>query len=74
MTKRNFSYYLTQYFSIYLPGDRGFSTNTIASYRDTFKQLLNYTKEIQNIPPQKMELELFTGQLVRQYLEYLEKQ
>lgn len=74
MNKRNFSYYLTRYFSVYLPGDRGFSSHTIASYRDTFKQLLSYAKELQNIPPQKMELDLFTGQLIRQFLDYLEEQ
>ena len=74
MNERNFSYYLTRYFSTYLPGDRGFSPHTIASYRDTFKQLLSYMKEIQNIPPQKMMLELFTGQAIQQFLNYLEKQ
>lgn len=74
MNKRDFSFYLTRYFSVYLPGDRGFSFHTIASYRDTFKQLLNYVKEVRNIPPQKMSLELFTSQLVRQFLDYIEAQ
>ncbi len=73
MNDRNFAYYLTRYFSVYLPGDRGLSPHTIASYRDTFKQLLNYMKEIQNTPPQKMMLELFTGQVTRQFLNHLEK-
>lgn len=73
MTDQDFAYYLTRYFSVYLPGDRGLSPHTIASYRDTFKQLLSYMKEIQNIPPQKMMLELFTGQMTRQFLNYLEK-
>lgn len=73
MNDQNFAYYLTRYFSVYLPGDRGLSPHTIASYRDTFKQLLSYMKEIQNIPPQKMMLELFTGQMTRQFLNHLEK-
>ncbi len=74
MNDRNFAYYLTRYFSVYLPGDRGLSPHTIVSYRDTFKLLLSYMKEIQNIPPQKMTLELFTGQMTRQFLSHLEKQ
>lgn len=72
MNDRNFSYYLTRYFLVYLPGDRGLSPHTIVSYRDTFKQLLSYMKEIQNIPPQKMMLELFTGQMTREFLNHLE--
>ena len=74
MNERDFSYYLTHYFLVYLPGDCGFSPHTIESYRDTFKQLLNYMKAVQNIPPQKMMLELFTGQMIRQFLDHLEKQ
>lgn len=74
MNERDFSYYLTRYFQVYLPGDRGLSPYTIASYRDAFKQLLSYMKEIQNVPPQKVTLELFTGHMVRQFLGYLEKQ
>lgn len=74
MSSRDFSYYLAHYFSVYLPGDRGFSTHTIASYRDTFKQFLVYFKEEMKVPPHKMSLDLLTGQSVRQFLDYLEKQ
>lgn len=72
MNNPDFSYYLTQYFSRYLPGDRGFSVHTIASYRDTFKQFLLYFKDVQGIPPSKITLDLLTGQAVRQFLVYLE--
>ena len=74
MNERNFSFYLTRYFLTYLPGDCGFSSNTIASYRDTFKQLLKYAKEIRNTPPQKMSLEFFTVQLICDFLNNIEAQ
>ena len=32
----SFGFYLNKYFSSYLPGQRGLSTNSILSYRDTF--------------------------------------
>lgn len=71
MSKFSFAYFLTQYFSIYLPGDRGFSANTITSYRDTFKQFLFFLKDVQNIPPSRMSLDCLTAQSVKQFLDYL---
>jgi site-specific recombinase XerD len=35
--KNDFPHYLTIFLSQYLPGQKNLSTNTIASYRDTFK-------------------------------------
>lgn len=40
MKTTDFAKYLTDYLSIYLPGQRNLSPNTITSYRDTFKLLL----------------------------------
>lgn len=40
MKTSNFSRYLTQYLTHYLPVQRNLSSNTIRSYRDTFKLLL----------------------------------
>ena len=72
MNDSKFSYFITKYFSTYLPGDRGLSVNTIASYRDTFKQLLLFLKDIQNIPPSKMTLDCLTAKTVKQFLAHLE--
>ncbi len=40
MRQTDFARTLTRFLSEYLPGQRNVSTNTIKSYRDTFKQLL----------------------------------
>ena len=51
-----FSYYVTNYFKEYLPKVKGFSSNTIKSYKETMIQLINYLEsnkidysDIQNI-------------------------
>lgn len=51
-----FSYYVTNYFKEYLPKVKGFSSNTIKSYKETMIQLINYFEsnkidysDIQNI-------------------------
>lgn len=36
MKNNQFSYYITKYFSEYLPSVKGVSKKTIQSYRDTF--------------------------------------
>lgn len=42
MKPTDFAKALSHYLGIYLPGQRNVSTNTIKSYRDTFKLLLIY--------------------------------
>jgi len=44
MKTSNFSRYLTQYLTHYLPVQRNLSSNTIRSYRDTFKLLLIFAE------------------------------
>jgi len=36
MKPTNFAYYLSAFFTKYLPGECGLSANTVSSYRDTF--------------------------------------
>lgn len=45
MRKTDFTKALTEYFSIYLPTTCGVSPNTTNSYRDTFKQLLLFSRK-----------------------------
>lgn len=53
----DFAVLLTKYFSDYLPLQRGYSENTIASYSTSFKLLLNYANQREKIRAQiKMEL------------------
>lgn len=45
MKQTDFARILTHYLSDFLPGQRNVSSNTIKSYRDTFKQLLLYLRD-----------------------------
>lgn len=60
MTKKNseFSRLLAEFLTIYLPYQRGYSKNTILSYRDTFKQILLYFSA-KNIKSNKITLDKF---------------
>lgn len=71
-SNENFAYMVSRFFRFYLPGERGFSQNTIASYRDTFKQFLLYCKRSRGIDPDKLELSDFSGNLVNGFLAELE--
>src|SRR6056297_2483692 len=74
MKPSNFAYYITEYFSKYLPGQIGASTNTIKSYRDTFSLFLKFAKSDNNIPIDKMTLETCTEKLVEDFLNWLKKE
>lgn len=76
MSRNNesFAYAVSRFFKFYLPGERGFSINTIASYRDTFKQFLLYAKKVTGTDPDKLELSDFSRDLVKGFLEHLEKE
>lgn len=49
MKNSDFSFLLTRYLTHYLPVQRNLSSNTIRSYRDTFKQLLEFCRDEKNI-------------------------
>jgi integrase/recombinase XerD len=69
----DFAYLITTFLTIYLPGQKGFSTNTILSYRDTFKLILNYA-EYCGIKREKMDFSHFTGEFAENFLDWLEKE
>lgn len=72
MEPSNFAYYITEYFSKYLPGQVGASTNTIKSYRDTFSLFLKFVKLEKEIPINKITLEICTKKIVEDFLNWLE--
>lgn len=43
--KRDFAYHLSRFLSVYLPGQRNVSENTVLSYKDTFKLILLFAKD-----------------------------
>jgi len=73
MKPTDFSYYLTDYLSKYLPCTAGLSTNTIISYRDTFSLLLEFLNKIRKLPPEKITLDHLNRRLIEEYLDWLEK-
>lgn len=73
MNKNVFSYYLTKYFSEYLPKQVAVSPNTVCSYRDTFVQLMEFYKAEYRLPPEKLVYEAFTAERVECFLAYLEE-
>ena len=68
----DFAKYLTQFFSDYLPIQKNVSRNTISSYRDTFKLLINYCQEIKNISAEKITLNILSSEWLVDFLKWLE--
>jgi hypothetical protein len=50
--------FLRRFLTAHLAGPRGYSPNTIASYRDAFKLLICYLRDERSIPPERLTLEL----------------
>lgn len=69
---KNLNYYITKYFSEYLPNVMGVSIKTIASYRDTFVILLEYLQKEYKIDINSMDLEIIDYKKVEKFLDYLE--
>jgi len=72
MKPTDFSRYLTYFFTKYMPGEMGASTNTIVSYKDTFILLLTFLKDRKNIKADKLTLDAVTKELVVEFLDWVE--
>ena len=73
MKPTDFAKALTHYLAVYLPGQRNVSSNTIKSYRDTFKLFLLYCKQDCNLSIERLSLERIDKTLILGFLEWLEK-
>lgn len=69
---KNLNYYITTYFSEYLPNVIGASQRTINSYKDTFVILLEYLQKRHKININKMDIDIIDYKKIEQFLEYLE--
>ena len=75
MRKSNqFQHLLGHYLSEYLPSQRGFSTNTILSYCDTFRLFIAYLKEDKRIDPNKIQFVDVDRETVESFLKWLERE
>lgn len=62
------------YLKIYLPKQRNVSPNTIRSYRKALEELLDYVKELQQIPLSSVTFEHLTADVIFSFLEYSESE
>lgn len=67
-----FGYYLNKYLTVYLPGQRGLSTNSILAYRDTFSLLIAFLKNEKRIAPERLPMTFLTKELTLEFAEWLE--
>ncbi|MGH4120946.1 site-specific integrase [Clostridium sp.] len=74
MKPTDFSYYLTNFITKYLPNELGASHNTVASYRDTFILLLVYMRDIQKMPAEKITLNDICKKSIEEYLSWIESE
>lgn len=72
MKPTDFAKHLTAFFSAYLSNQKNVSHNTICSYRDTFKILINYCQEIKKTPAEKITINMFSSKWLIDFLEWLE--
>ncbi len=72
MKKSDFAQYITEFLTKYLSGTRNLSFNTIASYRDAFMILIKFMNTTYSIRPEKLSVQDFTQERIKEFLEYLE--
>jgi site-specific recombinase XerD len=72
METTDFAKYLTKFFSEYLVGERGASTNTIRSYSNTFTHLLIFMDEKEYIKADALLLDHFSRNVVLRFLDWLQ--
>ncbi len=70
----DFSRYISDFISRYLPDERGASLNTIAAYRDTFVLLIEFIQTVKGIRVEKLRLEHITKETVIHFLSWLQKE
>lgn len=73
MKTTDFAECLTKYLSVYLPGQRGISSNTITSYVYTFRLLMIYYRDNLKYNPEKLTLKQFDSNLIMGFLDWLER-
>ncbi len=68
----DFAEHLTTFLTSWLTKQRNASPKTVHSYRDTFKLLLRYCKERENISPERITLSTLTADVIKNFLSWLE--
>jgi integrase/recombinase XerD len=68
----DFAVCLRRFLTGHLAGMRGYSPNTISSYRDAFKLLICYFRDERCIPPEKLTLDLIDAAAVTAFIGWLQ--
>ena len=71
MKTTDFARHLSTFLSTYLPGVRNVSTNTIRSYRDTYRLLLVYCKDQLGMAVERLALAQLTDRVVLGFLDWI---
>jgi site-specific recombinase XerD len=74
MKQTNFAKRLTEFLTEYLPGERGYSDNTLKSYRDTMLLFLIYMKSIHKKTADRLDFNDITQERILGFLDWLEKE
>ena len=74
MKPTDFAKALSHYLGVYLPGQRNVSTNTIQSYRDTFKLFLRYCEQEAQLAIERLCLKHIDQRLILGFLSWLEQE
>lgn len=71
MKQSDFSVFLTRYLTHYLPVQRNLSSNTIRSYRDTFKLLLTFCRDEKGLNLAKLSIKQLNKPCIEDFLMWL---
>jgi len=74
MKPTKFAKYLTDYLTVYLPNERGYSINTIKSYRDNMMLFLIFMREKYHIGADRIDFKDITQERIIAYLDWLESE
>lgn len=74
MKPTKFAKYLTEYLTVYLPNERGYSPNTVKSYRDNMLLLLTFLRNRYGVGAEKIDFVDITQERVVAYLDWLESE
>ncbi|WP_251319791.1 site-specific integrase [Flintibacter muris] len=71
MKTTDFSSLLTRYLTHYLPVQRNLSSNTIRSYRDTFKLLLLFCRDVKKFNISRLAISMLDKKCIEEFLLWL---
>lgn len=74
MKPTDFSKYISDFISKYLPNEKGASANTISAYRDTFILLINFIENTKGVKIEKLTLETIKKETVLEFLDWIQKE